>query len=228
MAGRPSVNRAVPASIIDLIHDGVPEEDLRGAAREQRDRLVWGALLKTANSYQQRGQLWSDWHSALADPRSELGRQARLTFKVWPGKPRKDPLKQLRDAWAKTQEYLADVEPAAAPNNSVALDAIEAQLHLIGNESDRKLMRHALNVGREYNSMRVILPKWVTIEKAELGETAVRNGFRRLGNAGWLVLVERGKPGAGSGKASVYLLGLPAAHLVPAPRTGGPHYSYTG
>jgi hypothetical protein len=98
------LHRALPATMIDLIRDGVPAK----ALKERGDRAVWRALAKTASSAVQRGWDRADWEALVIEPRSNLGSQLRG------GRRTKTPAeshKTLTSAWETAERWVQQAPP---------------------------------------------------------------------------------------------------------------------
>src|SRR5699024_12365886 len=85
---------------VDLIREGVSKERLkRGGSRE-----VFGALISTAMTWQNRGWSYDMWVSTLREPKSQLFRQVQLDNRKMPRKVNGDETER-RYARMKTKGF---------------------------------------------------------------------------------------------------------------------------
>lgn len=206
--------RALPGWAVDLITDGVAPPALRATG----NKAVFGALVSTAMSAQQRGWARFEWESLVLEPHRRLISQHRRDGR---GRRTETPLrvgKTLKAAWD-----AARVNCTGTPGwNAPALAAQVAKRHAIAlaaaadttnalSDADRTVLRYAAALATERGMTRVTLP-WRTVQVATgLGERATKNALKRLTAAGYLILAQHGLPGGPRAKkrrANVYELAL--------------------
>lgn len=200
--------------MIDLIRDGVHAAELKARG----DRAVFTALVRTAASAQLRG--WSDleWQHLVLEPKSRLGRQASLRRGEKPKKPLV-VIKMLDDAWNTAWEWRTTQPEAWTPDEA----RVEAQrrasqiLAATGDpdaalrDSDRAILEHACRQAIERGMTRVALSWRDIVAVTGVGERSVKNGLRRLIDAGWLTLDVRGVAAVDPGRRKATLYSLPAS-----------------
>jgi hypothetical protein len=215
---RPTLDRALPGPMVDLIRDGVAAKEFR----RRGGKAVFSALVRTAASAAQRGWDAWEWEEFVVHPASTLGRQVRLRDGV-KARTAKGVRKLLDDAWESATAWLSEQPPAfsrvqmAAQAQSKA-DALMRKAEDPGFsllEQDRRVLAYACDQARSRGMDRVALP-WRTVAKETgLGERSTKNALQRLHDKGLLTLVERGRPGTHQPKAALYALAP-----VPVPVNG--------
>jgi hypothetical protein len=207
------VNWALPGWAIDLIRDGVPADELK----RHGSRAVWNALVRTAASAYQRGWCDVEWEGLLAEPASNLGRQAgtdsrqRLLGKA-------EQRKRLSAAWDKAVTWASGQPPAWTSEQAAAiareraqrLTDIAADPDISMADSDRTVLAYAAKRATESGTTRICLPEKQVALDTGLPPVTVHRALKRLHHASLLVLVERGRrrdPNLpGRGRASAFEL----------------------
>jgi hypothetical protein len=220
-----TIRPALPGAIIDLIRDGVHPANLNTGG----DRAVFGALVRTAGSAQQRGWPYTDWAAVVTDRRSHLGTQAHLR-RGRAERTRADYERQLRQAWDHAEKWLTHAPPALthADIRTVIekMRAIAEELDML--TADRAVLQFACDQADRYHTTRPALPRRAVMQETGLGERTVRNSLERLDRPrlGLLLLEIRGSPGGPSTvnrRAHCYRLNPAGAHIpVPEDRSVGP------
>jgi hypothetical protein len=215
------VNRALPATYIDLARDGASDIDLRARG----DRAVWSALVRVATSARQRGWAYIDLADLVMSPRSNLGRQVALrggTKEV--GKAQVE--KKLRAAWDAAGAFLdrapAAITPADVEGKAKALVAYCADADNGLRDADRAILAYASDEALRRGTDRPTLPLRAIAEATGLTVKAVRLALPRLDAAGLLRLEIRGVPGGPATRerrASAYRLGDVPAVAITEPTT---------
>lgn len=207
------LDRALPATIIDLIRDGTPDRELRARS----DRAVYGTLCRTACSAGQRGWTFAEWAEEVTSPRSKLGTQLALKNGV-KVKTAREVEGTLRAAWDSAQKWLATAGPAFTRDDverkCKELRDLVADPSVPLGDVDRAVLAYAVGQGLGRGTDRPTLPLRATAEGAEVSVKAVRLSFARLERAGLLVCEVRGVPSGPKSRkvrASAYRLPEPSA-----------------
>lgn len=221
MVGRPSVNRALPARIIDRIRDGVPKDQL---TPERGDAEVWHLLVSTAASARQRGWTYPEWAHEVTKGSSELGIQAARKYDPTPWRDRShmDRERALRKAWKTAGEWIESMPPAHTREAALERvgDASEALEAAELDEADRRVMEWAIVEAERLGTDRPALPRRAVMAGTNLPERAVRGALARLCELGWLVCEDRGLPGTLLKRAALYRVCVPAGFAA-SPHTSG-------
>ncbi len=211
------VDRALPPSIIDLIHEGVTRADLASGG----DQAVWKALRRTAMSAAARGWERWEWEPLVLGRGRRLGDQARhrgVSKTLTPVQL----AKRLDSAWTAAVDFLAG-QPAAMSRSELRRQGNERAVALLAavedpdaalSNGERAVLAHAARSLLAHNGQgralnRVALPRERMLEQTGLGLTALRTVLRRLQERGLLTLAEPGRrraPGARRGIANLYAL----------------------
>jgi len=201
----PALRRALPASAVDLIREGVPDRDLRAGG----DRAVWRALVSTAASASQRGWTYAEWNALIAERQSQLGTQASFQR----GRYRGIPHKTLLKAWTDAERWVASKPlPITAPEAK----ALAASVRSWGSSGktglsvpQQAILLFATEVAERNGTTRPALPRREVMAATGLGERTVRTALRQLEQLGLLRLAVAGRPGGPSSqkrRANLYTL----------------------
>jgi hypothetical protein len=208
----PSLDRALPSTIIDLIRDGAPAADLRARG----DKAVYAALCRTACSALQRGWSRAEWQEEVQAKRSRLGVQVALR-----GGTKERPAKAvegtMRSAWGAAERWIATAPKVITREDvdrkCVALRDLIADADVPLRDNDRAILAHAVEEARRRGTDRPTLPLRAVVDATGLGMKAVRLALARLDETGLLVCEVRGvpsRPNSPKARASAYRLPDPA------------------
>lgn len=203
------MNRALPATMVDLIRNGVHPVDLR----REGQRAVWSALFRTAASAAQRGWDRWEWELLLAEPTSTLGRQAATRDGRRP-RTTEATAKTLAAAWDRASIWATEQPPQWRRSEAVeqALRRADLLAELAADpdadlqHADRAVLAHAADRARALTSDRPALPRTQMLTATGLGLTALRTALARLEDSDLLVLAERGRRAPSGGRANLYRL----------------------
>lgn len=208
---------SIPGRYVDLARYGVADSDLR----KNGDRAVYNALVRVAMSAANAGWDYGQFAVFIADPRSNLGQQARMRH----GKPVETSRyeRMLRAAWTKGAERVQD-NPRIS---KLDIDEQVRDLRLALEDADtdldhaeRAVLDHACDIATKIGTLTPAMP-WRAVKDATgLGERAAKSAIARLERRGLLRVASRGRRGVSSGKATCYHLPL-AAHLSEGLPLGG-------
>ena len=205
---------------VDLIRDGVTPAQLRARGR----RAVWGALLTTAESAQNRGMGSADWRALILERRSHLGTQLFHSQKG--GKPRnpREVEKELAKAWEAAEAWLAGrpeawkgaaLEAEVASRVALARAVAEDPDAWLRAEERAVLLAIAAEHARR-GMLRVTVPKRRLAELVAgqgVAEWAARKAVDSLATRGLIEVVNRGRPAnpatGGVARAAMYALARP-------------------
>jgi hypothetical protein len=196
----------LPARYVDLARYGVTDSDLRRAG----DRAVYNALVRVAMSAVNADWDYGRFAVFIAEPRSNLGQQARLRH----GKPVESVRyeRMLRAAWTRAAERVEgsqkisklDVDERVRDLRWLIEDA-DTDL----NDAERAVLGHACDIAAKIGTLTPAMPWRAVKEATGLGEKSTKNTLARLTERGLLRVASLGKRGAGSKVATCYHLPLP-------------------
>jgi hypothetical protein len=206
------VNRALPGTVVDLIRDGVPRQDLA----RQGDRAVWNTLVRTATSAVQRGWTQPDWQALVEEPQSHLGTQARI--KRGKAGTRRDITRTFTAAWGAAEAWVATApapfDRAEAVERARAVRDLVADADLDLDDNVRAILATAAGIAERNGTDRPALPRRTLMAATGLNLSALRTTLTKMDRRGLLTLAERGRPGgpaADRRRANLYRLPNPAA-----------------
>jgi hypothetical protein len=198
--------------MIDVIRDGVPPAALK-RSRCGGDCAVFRALVSTAASAQLRGwDLW-EWEALLSDdPRSQLGRQARIE-NMRPLNDRRYR-KRLQAAWEAAEQWLAD-RPDRWTSEQIAAHIADVRQFVADapmTEDERAVMVCACDFAAKYGTDRPAMPWRAVRTETGLGPSRTRTILAQLCEIDLLTLARHGGyRSGGRSKANLYKLPSPAA-----------------
>lgn len=220
------MNRALPATIIDLIRDGVNPADMKAGG----DRAVWKALVRTASSASQRGQTWEEWEALLAESKSRLGAQARLK-RGRKERTTRDYNRTLISAWTTAEKWLANAPPPLdaeqISERATIVETFIADVETPLADAQRAVLAYAVEVARRNRTTRPALPRRELQQATGLGERTLRTALDALHRNGLLHLELAGRSSADPGRRRANLYQLPTgealdAYLYRGTRSMGP------
>jgi len=223
--------RALPGKWVDLVHDGVPEDDLRVRGH---DPAVWSALVSVAMSAANHGWTESMFLDLVLDSRRRLGHQAQL--KNAKPRGRKQTIDLLDKAWMQAQGNVranptyssTDLQSVALRRIQAAIESLEVQASNL-TQAEHLVIDFILDRLRESASLELAISRQAFIDGTGLGKTAVGTAQRGLQAKCLLVQVERGVPSgpkASRRRASVWA--LPPVAADAHPEASRAHASNTG
>lgn len=202
----PFPHRALPGPMIDVIRDGVPAR----ALRDRGGAAVWGALVSTAMSAQQRGWTYPHWAGLVSETRSLLGRQARLDRGRRDIGPKRYE-RTLRRSWEAAGRAVAESPAQTATEVREAVNETLRALDRLPESAwplpprDRLVLRWVLEEAARRGMTRPVTPARAIEAETGVPRAEVSRALARLRAEGWIELHSRGARGAGgSGKASLH------------------------
>ena len=212
---------------VDLIREGVSKERLkRGGSRE-----VFGALISTAMTWQNRGWSYDMWVSTLREPQSQLFRQVQLDNRKMPRTVNAVET-DLRNAWKKAKGYAAERPVQTRADIRGAAEARLDQLDSLEKSAwpldDRALLvlRHVLETAAEIGTTTPAIPVRDAMTATQLpNPMAAQRALRCLEEMDLIRCVERGRRGHGksSGRASLFAWDTPGLARLLRGSSQGPY-----
>lgn len=194
--------------MIDLIRDGVPSR----ALRERGGAAVWGALVSTAMSAHQRGWGFPEWAAVVSEPRSVLGRQARLDRGRRDIGPRRYE-RTLNRAWEAAERAITESPAQSADDVRQAASEALTALNMLPDAAwslpprDRLVLRWVMEESARRGMTRPATPARAVEAATGVPRAEVSRALGRLRAEGWIELHSRGRRGeGGSGRASLHTI----------------------
>ncbi len=203
----------LPGRIVDLVRDGV--------AGEPHRRQVFGGLVSSAQSAQQHGWSYAEWHGFVLDDDSRLGQQARRRYDKTLGgyvlAPKARVAGDCARAWKAAAANIA-ASPAVAADWTPDEADLEELASVVAahdlNADQRAVMAYAIAESRRRQTRTPALPRRRVATACGITEQEARNALAELAALGYLPIHEKGAGCIGC-KATTYRLPTAAEVALP-------------